>query len=119
MQPRRIDAVDAFGSNENVVRRHLICAAFWSLIFIINNNVERFAQGLQFLHQSGVVHHDIKSPNILLDDGGAKISDFGLSHVCSTTGRSTAKGGIGRKVRESCGIGSPIAWYEYRFSRRR
>ena len=35
---------------------------------------------MRFLHDSHVVHRDLKSPNVLLDrDGRAKIGDFGLS----------------------------------------
>ncbi|CBN78459.1 ATP binding protein [Ectocarpus siliculosus] len=47
-------------------------------------------EGLKYLHQGGVLHRDIKSHNILLRNGGAKVSDFGLAtHGCSTMGRKT------------------------------
>ena len=41
---------------------------------------ERIAEGLVFLHASGIIHRDLKSGNILIDDSfNPKICDFGLS----------------------------------------
>lgn len=39
------------------------------------------AKGLHHIHENGLIHHSIKSSNVLLfEDGNAKISD-----VCQTT----------------------------------
>ncbi|KAF1791332.1 Protein kinase-like domain [Phytophthora cactorum] len=37
------------------------------------------AKGLEYLHERGIVHGDLKGNNILVCDGTAKLADFGLS----------------------------------------
>jgi serine/threonine protein kinase len=54
------------------------------LLFIF---VAKAAQGMHFLHSSGILHRDLKSPNLLLDDKwNVKISDFGLTQFKKESG---------------------------------
>jgi serine/threonine-protein kinase len=44
------------------------------------------AEGLQLAHKKGIVHRDIKSANIMVDDRNqARIMDFGLARMTGTT----------------------------------
>ncbi|KAF8076549.1 hypothetical protein FPV67DRAFT_1664805 [Lyophyllum atratum] len=56
------------------------------------NYVAEVVLGLEYLHQRGVVHRDLKPDNLLIDQHGhLKLTDFGLSRI----------GLLGRQTRES------------------
>ena len=43
------------------------------------------ANGLQYAHEQGVVHRDIKPHNLMLSNGAVKILDFGLASLAEVT----------------------------------
>lgn len=53
------------------------------------------SQGMMFLHSHKVIHGDLKPANILVNQGVAKIADFGLSKFRQSTsynGATTVRG---------------------------
>ena len=51
------------------------------------------AAGMAYLHSQGVMHRDLKSPNVLLDaQHRAKLCDFGLALVLADTQRTMTNG---------------------------
>ena len=55
------------------------------------------ASGMDYLHRSSIVHRDLKSANLLMDEhGDVKIGDFGVARVVDPIGVMTAETGTYR-----------------------
>jgi WD40 repeat protein/Zn ribbon nucleic-acid-binding protein len=47
----------------------------------------QFAWGLQYAHEQGLIHQDVKPANVMMaEDGTAKVTDFGLAKARAVTG---------------------------------
>lgn len=66
---------------------------------------QQISQGMSYLHAKGIVHKDLKSKNIFLENGKVVITDFGLFSV--------TKFCYGNRKDHSQGLGIPPGWLCY------
>jgi len=67
--------------------------------------VEEAARGVAHAHSLGVLHHDLKPANILVDRyGRAKVSDFGLAQLRIEAGRGLTGGTRAFQSPEQCAM---------------
>ena len=73
--PQALILLDFAAGGDVAKLAHLMHGLSEDLVYHIGHQV---LEGLQFCHEHGIVHHDIKGANVLLDaSGNAQLADFG------------------------------------------
>jgi serine/threonine-protein kinase len=61
---------------------------------------------VQYIHQNGIVHRDLRIPNIILNDGNVYIIDFGLARFLTESERENNDDVIEKKLRREISVKS-------------
>src|SRR5205085_4671663 len=79
-------------------------------VAVVTSIVRDVASALGYAHRHHIVHRDIKPENILLADGGALVTDFGIAKAVSAA-RTGEIGGDGHRsstlTRRGTSLGTP------------
>lgn len=60
----------------------------------------QFAWGLQYAHEKGLVHQDVKPANVMMtNEGEAKVTDFGLAKARAATSETASEDQPGQSIR--------------------
>ncbi|KAG0224134.1 hypothetical protein BGW42_005312 [Actinomortierella wolfii] len=71
------------------------------------------ARGLEYIHQEGILHRDLKSANVLLTRNmEAKLADFGLAKIRSTVSGNLSMSSAGGRITGTLGWIAPELFYK-------
>ncbi|KAG0040892.1 calcium calmodulin-dependent protein kinase type 1G [Podila clonocystis] len=92
------------------------------------NIFQQICEAVNYLHQRGIVHRDIKSENVMVtDDCKIKLIDFGLARTTSSNEVLSNRCGTraymapeaDQSEESSNGYGKAVGWLEYTLSKKR
>ncbi|RAK18450.1 serine/threonine-protein kinase [Anoxybacillus vitaminiphilus] len=61
---------------------------------------------VQYIHQNGIVHRDLRIPNVIIKEGNAYIIDFGLARFLTESGREDSGDVLEQKLRREISVKS-------------